>query len=67
VTPEGYWARIKNVPLIPERESTDGTAVICRTTDGMPVYVTKPDKFSPEEREAMVRNYEARYSPHYNS
>jgi hypothetical protein len=70
VTPEQYWARIRRVPLTPERETSDGDAIICRMYDGTPVRVTKPEYFlsddrqtADEKREAALAWYESQYSP----
>ena len=58
VTPEAYWARIKRIPLYPDRDTSDGDAVMCRTADGAPARVEKPERHPPENRERLVLFYE---------
>jgi hypothetical protein len=47
-----------------ERDSTDGDAVLFRTSNGDPVRIEKPDRHSDEVREAYLAYYEMMYSPH---
>ena len=55
-----YWARIRAIPLILEKELGDGEAVLCRTLEGEPVRVTKPEFLdTPEKRLAAIEHYEA--------
>lgn len=57
---EEYWARIRSIPLIKEKELGDGEAILCRTIEGEPVRVTKPEFFhTPEERAAAINHYES--------
>jgi hypothetical protein len=59
---EEYWARIGNIPLIKERETSDKEAVLCRTLEGAPVRVTKPEFFrSDDERAAAIELLEDFY------
>lgn len=65
---DSYWARIKRIPLVPERATSDGEAMICRTLDGTPVRVTKPEYFdtadpatADEKKEAALEWYESQY------
>ena len=59
---EEYWARIRSIPLEKERETGDGEAVLCRTLEGSPVRVTKPEMFnSNDERAAAIELYEDFY------
>ena len=64
---EDYWPRIRRIPLIPDYNTDDGDAVICRAQDGTPVRVTKPEVLlTDEKREAAIRTYETYYAPRYN-
>lgn len=57
-----YWTRIKNIPLILERGTGDGDAFICRTLDGEPVRVTRPELLQTDEkRAAAIELYESLY------
>lgn len=59
---EEYWARVENIPLIKERETGDKEAFLCRTLEGSPVRVTKPDFFkSDDERAAAIEMLEDFY------
>ena len=61
MTPEAYWARIKRIPLYPDRDSSDGDAIMCWTADRMLARVEKPERHDPEKLDALVRFYEAFY------
>jgi hypothetical protein len=57
-----YWARIQRIPLFPDFETDDGNAIICRTHDGSPVRVTRPEALQTDEkREAANSFYEMFY------
>jgi hypothetical protein len=57
---EEYWARIRAIPLIKEKDLGDGEAVLCRTIEGDPVRVTKPEFLGTfEKRAAAIEHYEA--------
>jgi len=57
-----YWTRIRNIPLIFEKELGDGDAMLCRTSNGDPVRVTRPETLgSDAERLAVIEHYEAFY------
>ena len=59
---EEYWVRIRNIPLILEKELGDGEAILCRTLDGDPVRVTKPEYLGTDDkRAAVIEHYEAFY------
>jgi len=62
VTPAEYWSRIRQLPLHPDREASDGTAKLFRKNDGTPVRIDNPDDFSPERRKEMIEFYEEQYS-----
>lgn len=68
MTPDQYWARIRAIPLLAVRDSSDGDAVICRqphTQDT--VSVTKPEFYKDDnEMEATLRFYEQMYSSQLN-
>ena len=66
MTEEEYWAAIRRVPLYQERDSTDGSAVICRDVNNQPVSVTKPDRLTPDERVAAAAQYKSLYGPSIN-
>ena len=66
MSPEEYWEFIEKIPLRPERDSSDGEAVICRAQDGSPVRVTKPEYLSDEERTSVAQSYEMWYAPRMN-
>jgi hypothetical protein len=57
-----YWARIKLLPLHPDRDSSDGDAVLFRDNNGNPVRIEKPDRHADERREAYLAFYEQMYS-----
>lgn len=57
---EEYWARVRAIPLIIEKELGSGEAVLCRTLEGEPVRVTKPQYLETnEKRRATIEHYEA--------
>lgn len=64
---EDYWPRIRRIPLHPDFTTDDGDAVICRTADGDPVRVTKPEIFADDaKREAAIEFYSSFYGPTLN-
>lgn len=62
---EEYWARIGRIPLYPDRETDDGTAIASRNFDNsLIVRVQKAETFeSDDDREAAVQFYEMFYRP----
>jgi hypothetical protein len=61
VTPEQYWGAIERIPLYRDRETSDGDAYLCRDRNNQPVRVTKPERLSEAERDAVVEFYRALY------
>lgn len=57
-----YWVRVKNIPLFIERETGDGDAFLCRTIEGQPARITKPEVLvTDEKRAAAIELYEGLY------
>jgi len=58
LTNEEYWARIKRIPLHPDKDSVDGDAVWCWTAEQQQVRIDKPDRHTSEARRALIEFYE---------
>jgi hypothetical protein len=63
MTEDEFNVGVRNIPLLFERDTTDGKASIYRKPDGDPVYVKKPQYILPEDRVAALEFLKQLYGP----